>query len=81
LLPGTSGKKIFQFQYFLSHSDKRKQNIVMNKGSPKKKSEQTGCQHIQFTELEQKELEDKNSTEKPQRARDQKIRLQITQFL
>jgi hypothetical protein len=47
----------------------------------KKKSEQTGCQHIQFIELEQKEVEDKNSTKKPQSARDQKIRLQITQFL
>lgn len=34
----------------------------MHIGAPKK-SEQTGCQHIQFTELVKKELEDKNSPE------------------
>jgi len=33
----------------------------MHIGAPKKI--RTGCQHIQFTELEQKEVEDKNSTE------------------
>jgi hypothetical protein len=53
----------------------------MHVGAQKKKSEQTGCQQIQFTEMEQKVVEHKNSTEKLHSARDQKIRLHITQIL
>lgn len=77
LQPGTYRKKIFKFPYCLSHNDKENRILWCIWVLQKKKSEQTGCQHSQFTELEQK----KNSTEKPQSARDKKIRLQITQFI
>jgi hypothetical protein len=46
-----------------------------------KKSEQTGYQQIQFTEMEQQEVEEKNSSEKPYSARNQKFRFQLTEIL